>query len=106
MNRENIEAIQQATVTALAAQVERVFQIARIKGWTFPEELNPGVGVTVVAATAVATKMKVRLDDVSFETVISSINTAKDIQRTSDELVEKWLEKHATSKPPARRRVG
>lgn len=105
MNRENTEAIQVATMKALAAQIERVLSVARIKGWEFPTTACD-VGVTVVAATAIATKVKVRMDDVHREEFISSTNTANDIIKIADDLVTEWLAFHATAKPSKRRSNG
>jgi hypothetical protein len=103
MRKESSQRIQDATIKALAAQVERTLSVARIKGWEFPVTFD--VGVTVVASTAIATKVKVRMDDITIETTISSTNTVKDIAKISDDLVAEWLVLHATGKPTKKRRA-
>jgi hypothetical protein len=103
MNTKNVEAIQAATVKALAAQVERTLAVARIKGWEFPASAD--IGLTVVASTAVATKVKARMDTTTVEANISSTNTVEDISKLAGALVDEWLLAHATTKP-AKRRAG
>ena len=103
MNRKNTEAIQEATIKSLAAQVERTLNVARIKGWDFPATFD--IGVTVVVSTAIATKVKARMDDVNLEATISSTHTVDDIAKLSDALVDEWLVTHATVKPTKKRRA-
>ena len=103
MNPKNVEAIQAATVKALAAQVERTLSVARLKGIEFPAAAD--IGLTVIASTAVATKVKARMDTTTIEATISSTNTVEDISKLADALVDEWLTMCATAKP-AKRRAG
>ena len=104
MNTKNVEAIQAATVKALAAQIERTLNVARIKGWEFPAKAD--IGLTVIASTAVATKVKARMDATTVEANISSTNTVEDISKLADALVDEWLTTNATTKPAKKRRAG
>jgi hypothetical protein len=103
MHKESTQRIQDATLRSLKAQIERCLSVARIKGWAFPEEAD--VGVTVVASTPIATKIKARMDEVSLEATISSTNTVKDVAKICDDLVAEWLVLHATAKPTKKRRA-
>lgn len=103
MNRSDIETIQSATLASLNAQVGRTLQVASIKGWKFP--LQYDLGVTVTASTALATKITVRMDDVSFEATVTSTSVAKDIEKISDDMVAAWLAQHATGRPSKKRRA-
>ncbi len=106
MNTKNVEAIQAATIKALAAQVERTIAVARIKGWEFPADAKADVGLTVIAATAVATKVKARMGTTTVEATISSTNTVEDIAKLADALVDEWLVVHATKEPKRHRANG
>lgn len=103
MNRRNVEAIQEATMKTLAAQIERTLSVMRIKGWEFSDQ-KAAVGVTIVASTPLATKVKARMDEVTLEATISSTNVAEDVAKISDDLVAEWLATHATAKPTKKRR--
>lgn len=103
MQKESTQRIQDATLKSLKAQLERVLQVQRIRGWEFPATFD--LGVTVVASTPIATKVKARMDDVTLEATISSVNTVKDIVKLSDGLVAEWLGSHATAKPAPKRRA-
>lgn len=102
MNRKNIEAIQNATVKALAAQIEHTLTIAKIRGWTFPN--NYDVGLTVIAATALTTKVKGRMDEITAEGTLSTANLAEGIAKLADDLISEWLVLHA-EKPARKRRA-
>ena len=103
MNSKNIATIQDATIKALNAQVFRTLTVARIKGWEFPNKYD--LGVTVLAATALATKVKARMDDVTLEATIESTDVTASIVKISDDLVAEWLVLHATGKPTKKRRA-
>lgn len=97
MNRRNVEAIQTATLSSLNAQVGRMLTLALIKGWQFPSKYD--LGVTVIASTALATKVKIRMDDVSFEATVTSTSSADDIVKIADDMVAAWLALHSTGRP-------
>ncbi len=103
MQKESTQRIQDATLKALQAQLERVLQVQRIRGWEFPAAFD--LGVTVIASTPIATKVKARMDDVTLEATISSTHTVKDIVKLSDDLVAEWLALHATGRPTQKRRA-
>lgn len=103
MNRKNIEVIQDATLKSLDAQIQRTLAVARIQGWEFPDKYD--VGVTILAATALATKVKARMDDVTLEQTIASTDVPADVAKLCDALVAEWLVLHATGKPAKKRRA-
>ncbi len=103
MNRKNIAKIQDATLKTLAAQVERVLSVAKIRGWEFPTSYD--LGVTVLASTAIATKVKVRMDDIAFEAAVTSTAAAEDVAKITDDMVAAWLAQHATGRPTKKRRA-
>lgn len=103
MNSKNIEVIQNATLKSLTSQIFRTLSVARIKGWEFPDKYD--VGVTIVAATALATKIKARMDDVTLEGTIESTDVTAGVVKITDDLVAEWLVLHATGKPAKKRRA-
>lgn len=102
MNKEQIETLQKVTAGALAAQVRRTLDVARIRGWAFPEECD--IAVKVLAATPLVTQIQARMDDVVIpQAMISPEDAAKGIMKVSDSLVAEWLKRHATAKPEGKR---
>lgn len=98
MKRRNLDKIKDAATEALAAQVRRTLDVARIKGWDFTQG-NVDVGMTIVAAAPLAIRVRARLDDVAHEIVISVSDPAGSIREAVDGLVNEWLSKHATGHP-------
>ena len=94
MRPENIEIIRIALMKAIAAQVERTFNVARVKGYKFPEA-DCAVGLTIMRATPEATHIKVRIDDVTTETTVGQSSAADDVLKVVDVLVDTWLVRHA-----------
>jgi hypothetical protein len=94
MKPENIEIIRTALTKALAAQVERTFSVARVKGYKFPEAACD-VGLTIVRATPEATHIKVRIDDITTEATVRQTSAADDVLKVVDGLVDTWLVRHA-----------
>lgn len=98
MNKRNVETIRNATAKALAAQVQRTLDVARIKGWGFPT--NCDVAVTLLATTPLITQVMARMDDVVIpQANITPAQAAADIAKIADTLVAEWLAKHATTRP-------
>ena len=94
MKPENVEIVRTALTKALAAQVERTFSVARVKGYKFPEA-DCDLGLTIMRATPEATHIKVRVDDVAVEATIAQNNASEDVVKTVDTLVDTWLVRHA-----------
>lgn len=98
MKKHNVKKIQEVTANALADQVKRTLQVARIRGWRFPASAD--VALTVTAATPLVTEVNVRMDDVTVTNMhITTEDPSKDIADIADTLVAQWLGKHATAKP-------
>lgn len=100
MHAKNVKAIQDSIATALEAQVARTLEVARIRGWKFEPKYD--LGITVVEATPLTTKVRARIDDQVKEVTISSATMAVDVVKISDDLTAEWLAAHAV--PPARKR--
>lgn len=103
MNDQDIGVIQTATLASLNAQIGRTLTLALTKGWKFPTTYD--LGVTVLGATALVTKVKARMDSVVLEQTITSTDVAADIAKLGDALVAAWLALHASSKPTKKSRV-
>lgn len=97
MNKQNESTLRNATAKALAAQVKRTLDVARIKGYVFPE--NCDIGVLVLSSSPLVLKVKARMDDVSIEATIANETATADIAKMVDDLVVPWLVKNATVKP-------
>lgn len=100
MNSKNVTALKDSIAKALAAQVQRVFNVARIKGWAFPDDRNVAVAVRVIAATPLVTKVMARIDEIVIaQGDVTQARALEDINKMADSLVAAWLDKHATARP-------
>ena len=100
MNKKNEEAIREATAKALAAQVRRTLDVARVQGWEFPDQCD--VGLQIVATTPLVIKVVARIDTFVVDANISNASAARDISKIVDALVAQWLAEKATKKPAKR----
>lgn len=100
MNSKNVTALKDSIAKALAAQVQREFDVARIQGWVFPDDRNVAVAVRVIAATPLVTKVMARIDEIVIaQGDITQARTLEDVAKMADSLVAAWLNKHATARP-------
>jgi hypothetical protein len=80
-----------------AEQVRRSMDVKRIEGYDFPNKCD--VGVLVLSYTPTNYKVKVRMDNLSLEALITKATEAEDIVVAVDHLIEPWLVVNATKKP-------
>lgn len=101
MNEKNTKAVSDAIADALAKQVENALNVARIKGYGFPNHYN--IGVLIIASTPLVTEIVARMDDITTPGTVSATGTPEqvgaEITAIVGKLVAPWLVKHATRKP-------
>lgn len=97
MQKQNVNAVRDATASALAAQVKRTLDVMRIRGYVFPVECN--VAVKIVRASPLSVDILARIDEVEERGVITPKTSAEDLAAIVDKLVAQWLAKKATQRP-------
>lgn len=96
MRKRDVSAIRDATARAFAAQVRRELDVAKAKGWKFPDGCD--VAVRVIDATALRALLHARIDDVGGVYTLTTDATAGDINAIVSKMVKSWLEVKGT--PP------
>lgn len=97
MDKQQVDAIRDATVKAFAAQVKRVLSIMRVRGWGFPDGCD--VAVKVVRASALSMDISARIDDISTDATITTKTSGEELSKIVETLVGRWLATHATTLP-------
>jgi hypothetical protein len=95
MRKKDMQSIRDATALAFAAQVRRDLDIAKAKGWKFPDGCE--VAVKVIEANALEARIHARIDDVGGMYTLAVDSTAGDIVAIVGQLTKSWLEKKGTA---------
>jgi hypothetical protein len=89
--------VQDAILKLLDAQIRRTLEVNKIKGWEFPSKYDVGV------AMVTSENVNVRMDKTIIGTTTTKLTDS--LVKVVDELVEKWLEEHATARPTKKHRA-